>query len=46
MKKEIRRNKTKIALSASSMRFKYLDFSMDDVGYISIFNVNLYNPLD
>jgi hypothetical protein len=28
------------------MRFKYLDFSMADVGYVSVFKVNLYNPLD
>jgi hypothetical protein len=28
------------------MRFKYLDFSMDDVGSVSVFMVNLYNPLD
>jgi hypothetical protein len=27
------------------MRFKYLDFSMDDVGSVSVFKVNLYNPL-
>jgi hypothetical protein len=27
------------------MRFKYLDFSMDDVSYVSVFKVNLYNPL-
>jgi hypothetical protein len=28
------------------MRFKYLDFSMANVGYVSVFIVNLYNPLD
>jgi hypothetical protein len=28
------------------MRFKYLDFSMADVSYVSVFMVNLYNPLD
>jgi hypothetical protein len=27
------------------MRFKYLDFSMADVGSVSVFKVNLYNPL-
>jgi hypothetical protein len=27
------------------MRFKYLDFSMDDVSSVSVFKVNLYNPL-
>jgi hypothetical protein len=28
------------------MQFKYLDFSMADVGSVSVFMVNLYNPLD
>jgi hypothetical protein len=28
------------------MQFKYLDFSMDDVSSVSVFMVNLYNPLD
>jgi hypothetical protein len=27
------------------MQFKYLDFSMADVGFVSVFKVNLYNPL-
>jgi hypothetical protein len=27
------------------MQFKYLDFSMADVGSVSIFKVNMYNPL-
>jgi hypothetical protein len=27
------------------MRFKYLDFSMDDVGVVSIFMVNLYKHI-
>jgi hypothetical protein len=27
------------------MRFKYLDFSMDDAGFVYVFKVNLYNPL-
>jgi hypothetical protein len=35
-----------IVLSASSMRFKYLDFSMADVDSVSVFMVNVYNPLD
>jgi hypothetical protein len=34
-----------IVLNASSIRFRYLDFSMDNVGYVSMFMVNLYNPL-
>jgi hypothetical protein len=33
-----------IVLNASSIRFRYLDFSMADVGYVSMFMVNLYNP--
>jgi hypothetical protein len=45
MKKEIGEIRLQIVLSASSMRFKYLDFSMDDVSFVSIFKVNLYNPL-
>jgi hypothetical protein len=35
----------KIVPNASSIRFKYLDFYMDDVGSVSVFMVNLYNPL-
>jgi hypothetical protein len=27
------------------MLFKYLDFSMADVGSVSVFKFNLYNPL-
>jgi hypothetical protein len=27
------------------MRFKYYDFSMDDVSFVSLFKFNLYNPL-
>jgi hypothetical protein len=27
------------------MRFEYLDFSMVDAVYVSVFKVNLYNPL-
>jgi hypothetical protein len=34
-----------IVLNASSIRFKYLDSSMADVGSISMFTINLYNPL-
>ena len=34
-----------IVPNASSIRFRYLDFSMDDVGSIYVFMVNLYNPL-
>jgi hypothetical protein len=34
-----------IVLNASSIRFKYLYFYMDDVGSVSIFKFNLYNPL-
>jgi hypothetical protein len=34
-----------IVMNASSIRFRYLDFSMADVGYVSLFMVNLYNPL-
>jgi hypothetical protein len=34
-----------IVLNASSIRFRYLDFYMDDVGYVFVFKVNLYNPL-
>jgi hypothetical protein len=30
-----------IVLNASSIRFRYLDFSMADVGYVSMFMVNL-----
>jgi hypothetical protein len=28
------------------MQFKYLDFSMANVGSVYVFMVNLYNPLD
>jgi hypothetical protein len=35
-----------IVPSASSMRFKYLGFSMADVSYVYVLMVNLYNPLD
>jgi hypothetical protein len=28
------------------MQFKYLDFSMIDVGFVFVFKVNLYNHLD
>ena len=34
-----------IVLNASSIRFRYLDFSMSDVGCVSVFIFNLYNPL-
>jgi hypothetical protein len=34
-----------IVLNASSIRFRYLDFSMDDIGFVYVFMVNLYNPL-
>jgi hypothetical protein len=34
-----------IVPNASSIRFIYLDFSMDDVGLVYVFMVNLYNPL-
>jgi hypothetical protein len=34
-----------IVSNASSIRFRYLYFSMDDVGFSSVFMVNLYNPL-
>jgi hypothetical protein len=34
-----------IVPNASSIQFRYLYFSMDDVGSVSIFMVNLYNPL-
>jgi hypothetical protein len=26
------------------MQFKYLDFSIDDVGFVSVFKFNLYKP--
>jgi hypothetical protein len=32
-----------IVPNASSIRFRYLDFSMADVGSSSVFMVNLYN---
>jgi hypothetical protein len=34
-----------IVLNASSIRFRYLDFYMDDVGSTYVFMVKLYNPL-
>jgi hypothetical protein len=34
-----------IVLNASSIRFRYLDFYMDDVDYVSVFMVNMYNTL-
>ena len=34
-----------IVANAASIRFRYLDFSMDDVGSVYVFMVNLYNPL-
>jgi hypothetical protein len=34
-----------IVPNASSIRFRYLDFSMDDVGSVSMFMVNMYNHL-
>ena len=34
-----------IVPNTSSIRFRYLDFSMDDFGSISMFMVNWYNPL-
>jgi hypothetical protein len=34
-----------IVLNTSSIQFTYLDFYMADVGYVSVFMVNLYNPL-
>jgi hypothetical protein len=33
-----------IVRNASSIRFRYLDFSMDDFGFVYVFKVNLYNP--
>jgi hypothetical protein len=27
------------------MQFKYFDFSMADVSFVSVFKVNLYNPM-
>ena len=37
--------KLQIVLNDSSIRFRYLDFSMADVGLISVSMGNLYNPL-
>jgi hypothetical protein len=37
--------KLQIVMNASSIRFRYLDFSMVDVGSVFVFMVNLYNPL-
>jgi hypothetical protein len=34
-----------IVLNASSIRFRYLDFFMDNVGFVFVFMVKLYNPL-
>jgi hypothetical protein len=34
-----------IVPNASSIPFRYLDFSMADVGFVSMFMVNRYNPL-
>jgi hypothetical protein len=34
-----------IVSNATSIRFRYLDFSMVDVGFVSVFKVNLYNSL-
>jgi hypothetical protein len=34
-----------IVPNASSIRFRYLDFSMDEVVLVSVFIVNMYNPL-
>ena len=34
-----------IVLNASSIQFRYLDFSMVDVSSISVFKVNMYNPV-
>ena len=33
-----------IVLNASSIRFRYLDFYMADVGSVYVSMVNLYNP--
>jgi hypothetical protein len=35
--------KLQIVMNASSIRFRYLDFSMADVGFFFVFIVNLYN---
>ena len=45
-KRRSREIRLQIVSSASSMRFEYLDFSMDDVGSVSVFMVNLYKPID
>ena len=34
-----------IVPNASSIQFRYLDFSMADGGFVSVFMVNWYNPL-
>jgi hypothetical protein len=34
-----------IVLNTSSIRFRYVDLSMDDVGFIPLFMVNLCIPL-
>jgi hypothetical protein len=34
-----------IVLNASSIQFRYLDFSMADVSSVYVFKFNLYNPL-
>jgi hypothetical protein len=45
VKKEIGRNKTANYLNVSSIRFKYLDFSMANVGSVFVIKVNMYNPV-
>jgi hypothetical protein len=37
--------KLQIVMNASSIPFRYLYFSMVDVGSVFVFMVNLYNPL-
>jgi hypothetical protein len=34
-----------IVLNASSIQFRYLYFSMYDVGSLSVLKANMYNPL-
>jgi hypothetical protein len=41
----LRKMRLQIVSNALSIRFRYLDFSMVYVGSISVFKVNLYNPL-
>jgi len=45
VKKEFGRNKTANCLECLIMQFKYLHFSMADVGYVYVFNFNPYKPL-